>query len=105
VNLFRKALPTRSDGDVGENVGEIMLTGTQMEIVQRIEADDRISAKNIPEVLSLSVRATEKNIKELRYKGILVRHPEYDIDVKLCAFTATEMREAEHEYEAFKQAN
>jgi len=22
VNLFRKALPTRSDGDVGENVGE-----------------------------------------------------------------------------------
>ena len=105
MNLFRKALPTRSDGDVGENVGEIMLTGTQMEIVQRIEADDRISAKNIPEVLSLSVKATKKNIKELRYKGILVRHPEYDIDVKLCAFTATEMREAEHEYEAFKQAN
>ena len=52
MNLFRKALPTRSDGDVGENVGEssvknsenfgeIMLTGTQMEIVQRIEADDQ----------------------------------------------------------------
>ena len=41
MNLFRKALPTRSDGDVGENVGEIMLTGTQVEIVQRIEADDQ----------------------------------------------------------------
>ncbi len=25
------------------------------------------------------------------------------IDVKLCAFTASEMKEAEHEYEAFKQ--
>ena len=81
VNLFRKALPARSDGDVGENVGEssakfgeIMLTGTQMEIVQRIEADNRISAKHISEELSLSVRAIEKNIKELRDKGVLVRH-------------------------------
>ena len=92
VNLFRKALPTRSDGDVGENdgessakfgessaknsakFGEIMLTGTQMEIVQRIEADNRISAKHISEELSLSVRAIEKNIKELRDKGVLVRH-------------------------------
>ena len=31
------------------------------------------------------------------------------VDVKLCAFTASEMKEAEHEYEyeyeAFKQAN
>ena len=32
-------------------------------------------------------------------------YPEYDIDVKLCAFTASEMKEAENEYEAFKQAN
>lgn len=32
-------------------------------------------------------------------------HPEYEIDVKLCAFTALEMEETEHEYEAFKQAN
>ena len=99
MNLFRKALPARSDGDVGENagdslakfgessvkfgessakksekLGEIMLTGTQMEIVQRIEADNRISAKHISEELSLSVRAIEKNIKELRDKGVLVRH-------------------------------
>ena len=85
MNLFRKALPARSDGDVGENVGEssakdtknfgeIMLNGTQMEIVQRIEADNRISAKHISEELSLSVRAIEKNIKELRDKGVLVRH-------------------------------
>lgn len=32
-------------------------------------------------------------------------YPEYDIDVKLCAFTAMEMKEAEQEYEAFKQEN
>ena len=51
-----------------------MLTGTQMEIMQRIEADNRISAKHISEELSLSVRAIEKNIKELRDKGVLVRH-------------------------------
>ena len=99
VNLFRKALPERSDGDVGENVGdssekfgessvkfgessakntekfgEITLNGTQMEIVQRVEADNRISAKHISEELSLSVRSIEKNIKELRDKGVLVRH-------------------------------
>ena len=54
--------------------GEIMLTGTQTKIVQRIEADNRISAKRISEELSLSVRAIEKNIKELRDKGVLVRH-------------------------------
>ena len=55
MNLFRKALPTRSDGDVGgssvknsENFGEIMLTGTQMEIVQRIEADNRILQSIFP---------------------------------------------------------
>ncbi len=32
-------------------------------------------------------------------------YPEYDIDVKLCAFMAAEMKEAEREYEAFKQEN
>ena len=95
VNLFRKVLPTRSGGNAGESsakfgessvkfgessakntekFGEITLNGTQMEIVQRIEADNRISAKHISEELSLSVRAIEKSIKELRDKGVLVRH-------------------------------
>lgn len=32
-------------------------------------------------------------------------YPEYDVDVKLCVFAASEMKEAENEYEAFKQAN
>ena len=39
-----------------------------------IMANNRISAKQIAEEISLSVRAVEKNIKELREKGILVRH-------------------------------
>ena len=32
-------------------------------------------------------------------------YPEYEVDVKLCAFTATEMKEAEQEYGAFKLEN
>jgi O-acetyl-ADP-ribose deacetylase (regulator of RNase III) len=39
------------------------------------------------------------------YKKFTADYPEYDIDVKLCAFTASEMKEAEYEYEAFKQTN
>ena len=39
------------------------------------------------------------------YKKFTTDYPEYEIDVKLCAFTASEMKEAEHEYEAFKVAN
>ena len=39
------------------------------------------------------------------YKKFTADYPEYDKDVKLCAFTASEMKEAEHEYEAFKQTN
>ena len=36
------------------------------------------------------------------YKKFTADYPEYDIDVKLCAFTATEMKEAECEYNAFE---
>ena len=35
------------------------------------------------------------------YKKFTADYPEYDIDVKLCAFTASEMKEAEHEYNSF----
>ena len=47
----------------------------------------------------------KSSLEELLYLFLLedLEHPEYDIDVKLCAFTASEMKEAEHEYEAFKQ--
>ena len=39
------------------------------------------------------------------YRKFTSDYPEYDVDVKLCAFTAAEMKEAEQEYEAFKQKN
>ena len=39
------------------------------------------------------------------YKKFAADYPDYETDVKLCAFTASEMKEAEHEYEVFKQAN
>jgi len=35
------------------------------------------------------------------YSRFTSDHPDYEIDVKLCAFTASEMREATKEYEAF----
>ena len=39
------------------------------------------------------------------YKKFTADYPEYEVDVKLCAFTVAEMKEAEQEYEAFKQEN
>lgn len=39
-----------------------------------IEENNQISAAVIAEKMSLSVRAIEKNMKELRIKGMLVRH-------------------------------
>lgn len=99
VNLFRKPLSAENQQSSGDNFGDdgkkdgessakfgessvkcsakfgdIMLGGTQNEIIQMIKANNRISAKQIAEEISLSVRAVEKNIKELREKGILIRH-------------------------------
>ena len=99
VNLFRKQLQTenrqpdannfgddgKKDGEssakFGENsvkssvkFGDVVLGGTQNEIIEMIFANNRISAKQIAEEISLSVRAVEKNIKELREKGMLIRH-------------------------------
>ena len=39
------------------------------------------------------------------YKKFTADYPEYEVDVKLCAFTVEEMKEAEQEYGAFKQEN
>ena len=35
------------------------------------------------------------------YQKFTADHPDYEIDVKLCAFTASEMQEATKEYETF----
>ncbi len=39
------------------------------------------------------------------YKKFTADYPEYEVDVKLCAFTVAEMKEAEQEYGAFKLEN
>ena len=39
------------------------------------------------------------------YKKFTADYPEYEVDVKLCAFTVEEMEEAEQEYGTFKLEN
>ena len=63
----------KSDGDSVLFVDGI-INETQLNIVKMIEKDNRISAAKIAEELKMSVRAIEKNIKELRTMGILIRH-------------------------------
>ena len=54
--------------------GDASINMTQKRILQMIEENNQISAAVIAEKMSLSVRAIEKNMKELRTKGMLVRH-------------------------------
>ena len=54
--------------------GDITVNETQKRILSPIEENNQISATNIARKLSLSIRAIEKNIKELREAGILVRY-------------------------------
>ena len=51
---------------------------------------------------SLENPAAESAKQCLRaYQKFTADHPDYEIDVKLCAFTASEMQEAAKEYETF----
>ena len=50
------------------------VNGTKQKILQLIEGDNQISAARLAKRLSISVRAVEKNIRELREAKILVRH-------------------------------
>ena len=98
VNLYRMSISQVNQRDIGDSsvkfgessvkYGEnsaksdvdsvIFIDGiineTQLNIVKMIEKDNRISAAKIAEELKMSVRAIEKNIKELRTMGILIRH-------------------------------
>lgn len=92
VNLYRNPLPMQGIGQTSaehrQNIGgvsvkfgessvkfgDLILNETQAKIVKMIEANNRISARQIAGEISLSVRAAEKNIKELREKGVLVHH-------------------------------
>ena len=54
--------------------GDIELNHTQKMILSMIKSDNQISATEISKHIGLSVRAIEKNIKELREKGVLKRN-------------------------------
>ena len=92
VNLYRSPSPTQlqqNDGEVAANDGEssvissvissvkfgnITINETQKKMLGLMEENKQISAAGMAEALNLSVRAIEKNIRELREVGILVRH-------------------------------
>lgn len=98
VNLYRMSISQANQRDIGDSsvkfgessvkfgensaksdVDSVMfidgiINETQLNIVKMIEKDNRISAAKIAEELKMSVRAIEKNIKELRTMGILIRH-------------------------------
>ena len=46
----------------------------QERIIAAIKADNTISATQIAELVKVSKRTIERNIKELREKGVLERH-------------------------------
>jgi predicted HTH transcriptional regulator len=98
VNLYRMSISQANQRDIGDSsvkfgessvkygensaksdVDSVMfidgiINETQLNIVKMIEKDNRISAAKIAEELKMSVRAIEKDIKELRTMGILIRH-------------------------------
>ena len=91
VNLYRKSLTPemRQDGDeistkdgessekFGESsvkFGDLSINETQKGILRIIERNNYISAASIAETMGVTTRAIEKNIKELRERGILIRH-------------------------------
>lgn len=61
-------------GESSAKFGDILINSTKKKILQMIEANNQISAAVIAEKMSMSVRAIEKNMKELRTIGLLVHH-------------------------------
>lgn len=52
----------------------VKLNGTQRKMLELILKNSRISAKALSEILSVSSRAVEKNMKILKDQGLLIRH-------------------------------
>ena len=75
VNLYRNILPNRF-GESSEKFGDNAENShsTKENIIKMIKENPRISAAAIAVKLSMSSRAVEKNIKELRESGVLVRN-------------------------------
>ncbi len=87
VNFYRSQVSTIEKGNsekirrkFGEDSEKIRrednfeLSETQQNILSLLQKNGRLSAKAIAEVLSVSARTVEKNIKILKNQGILIRH-------------------------------
>lgn len=102
VNLFRNVFPLKEQKYVEEaseehrrSIGEALekhrrnnektmekqqgdsredLSGTQKQILELLSKDTRLSAKKMAEIIGISSRNIEANIRKLKKCGILVRH-------------------------------
>ena len=91
VNLFRKVFSVKEWRSIGEtsakhrrSIGEASakyqnnfrnnLSKTQKQILELLSQDAQISAKKMAEVIGISSRNIESNIKKLKGYGILIRH-------------------------------
>ena len=64
----------RRDGENSEKIQIYELTNTQKKIMDLLRKDKQLSAKKVAEELGLGSRSIEKNIKQLKTFGILIRH-------------------------------
>ena len=80
VNLFRKVFSVKEWRSIGEasekyqNNFRNNLNKTQNQILELLSQDAQISAKKMAEVIGISSRNIESNIKKLKGYGILIRH-------------------------------
>ena len=86
VNIFRKGISGKSSvkssvkssgKSSGKNSGKGAGNGankTRAQILKCIEKDAQVTIPEMAQKLSVSTRAIEKNIKDLRESGLLVRH-------------------------------
>ena len=87
VNLYRSPLKTEKHlnneknsnlvGDVGDNVGDVgdnVGEDVKSFILKLISENNKISATEIAQQLSVSKRTAERHLKELRENGKLIHH-------------------------------
>jgi len=63
---------TETAPNVGEKVGE-KLTNNQQAILKCMQDNPAVAAKEISELIGISLRKTEENIKKLREHGLIER--------------------------------
>jgi ATP-dependent DNA helicase RecG len=69
---YGKNLGDRVGEKVGEKVGE-NLTQNQIQILENIRSNNKISAAKLSEIIGISSRKIEENIRKLKQRGLLKR--------------------------------